>query len=102
MKKKKPFALVSMKTKVKTEKEGGYLEVTVSNEVEIEEEETKPKRSYKKDTSADLPHDDYDFILGKAKTDGEIARGMTKQEYVDYMLHRDKPGWKKEKERLLF
>ncbi len=101
MKKKKPFALVSMKTKVKTEKDEGYLEVTVSNEVEMIEE-TKPKKSYKKDTSSDLPHDDYDFILGKASMNGEIARGMTGKEYVDYMLHRDKLGWKKEKERLLF
>lgn len=99
MEKKKKFALVSMKRIVQQEKKDDYLKISsvvvVASEEETEEEEKSGKKKYsygEGKSSRDVPSDDYKFL----------DRDMNAKKYIDYMLHRDKPGFKKEKERLLF
>lgn len=85
---------LGQKEKVKTP-EPIVKEEVVLEESEEKKEETK-KNQYRLPIVKDLPKDDYDFILGHAATDGKLAQGMTSQEYIDYLLHRDKLKKKEE------
>lgn len=113
MKRKKEFTMVSLrktveeimtKTKKKTTKKKKEVveEATIHVEIPEEEEERQEKKEKAKKSEAlitkDLPGVDYDFILGKAQTNG-LAKPMLAGDYIDYLLGRDKTaGTKEEKE----
>jgi len=110
MKRKKEFTMVSLrktveetviKTKRKTTKKKKEVveETTIPVNIPEEEEEKQEKKEKAKKFEAlmtkDLPGVDYDFILGKAQTNG-LAKPMLAGDYIDYLLGRDKTTRTKE------
>ena len=91
---KRKFGLACLRNLGQKEK-AKTPEPVVKEEIILEEEPEK-KTQYRNPIIKDLPRDDYDFILGHATIDGKIAQGMTSQEYIDYLLHRDKLKKKEE------
>lgn len=94
---KKQFGLVNlMKGLTKKEQKAIAKEEEAMEELEEKEEGKKKKKSNRMVLSADLPKDDYDFILGFARQDGNLADKMSGEDYVDYLLHRPRKIKKEE------
>ena len=95
---KKQFGLVNLRSiqgLSKKKQKDIAKEEEVMEELE-EKEEGKKKKAGRMILSADLPKDDYDFILGFARSDGNLADKMTGEDYVDYLLHRPRKIKKEE------
>lgn len=83
---RKPFSLVNLRSINELRKK--EQKAIAEEEEKMEEVEEKKKRANKAVSRADLPKDDYDAILGRARQDGKLADPMTAQEYIDYLLGR--------------